>query len=174
MIFPVGTWHGENLRPLGGSINFTPDVLRVRSQLAGRGKSPLPFTPITPVTTRRARRAQPSAWPLDGFSGCRGWTTRSARRWPVGQDAPQREGESRREVRRAALPLAEWYQQHTDRRTGSVEAGGCPAALLNDPFFNSMPGAGRHNPESRMDKLIAAALGLPETATDEQINAKAA
>lgn len=47
------------------------------------------------------------------------------------------------------------------------------AALLNDPFLTELPAvAASESPESpNMDKkLVCAAMGLPETATDEQVN----
>jgi len=50
------------------------------------------------------------------------------------------------------------------------------AALLNDPFLTELPAvaAAETAPENDMDKkMICAALGLAESATDEQINAAA-
>lgn len=179
MIFPVGTWHGENLRPLGGSINFTPDVLRefvANWQAAGSPPLPLYLNHPSDDAKGEARTAERMAagWILGAAEGGQ-LEVREDGLWAKMRLNEKARAAVKSDELRFLSP--EWYQQHTDRRTGERRGWWLSgAALLNDPFFNSMPAlAASHNPESRMDKkLIAAALGLPETATDEQINAKAA
>lgn len=133
-LFPRGGWHHHT----GGDIEFTDELAAAFiASWKAAGSPPLPITlhhvpdDIDVVAKRTAGEAE--GWIEDlrigegdiALEGAVAWTDPAkalikADRW------------------RYLSP--EWSMQHTDRRTGAV---GGPwlygAALLNDPFFHSMP-----------------------------------
>lgn len=168
-LFPVGTWHRSDFP--GGKVELTAAFLAefITSWRAG-GSPPLP------LDYDHKEDGPASGWiedlrqaPTGELQGAVKWTDDAA-------------SEIKADKRRYLSPT--WAMQHTNRRTG--EKGGpwlYGAALLNDPFYDSMPrvaaGANAeptHNPPHRSNtmneeqlKTLRANLGLPADATIEAV-----
>lgn len=164
-LFPLGTWHRSDFP--GGKVELTPKLLAefIVSWKAG-GSPPLP------VDYDHKEDGPASGWiedlrqsPTGELEGAVKWTDDAA-------------AEIKADKRRYLSPT--WSMQHTNRRTG--EKGGpwlYGAALLNDPFYDSMPRVAaaaptpQHPKGNTMNeeqlKTLRANLGLPEDATLEAI-----
>lgn len=124
-LFPLGTWHRSDFP--GGKVELTPEFLGqfITSWKAG-GSPPLP------LDYDHKEDGPASGWiedlrqsPSGELEGAVKWTDDAA-------------AEIKADKRRYLSPT--WSMQHTNRRTG--EKGGpwlYGAALLNDPFYDSMP-----------------------------------
>lgn len=175
-LFPLGTWHRSDFP--NGKLDLTPELLAqfIANWKAG-GSPPLP------VDYNHEEDGPAAGWIEDlrlsatgELEGAIKWTDEAAE-------------DIKADRRRYLSPT--WAMQHVNRRTG---AKGGPwlygAALLNDPFYDSMPrvaasaalsaaSSPTHQPtealagqEKRMDKKrICAALGLPEDCGDEEVMA---
>lgn len=168
-LFPLGVWHRSDFP--GGKVELTPKFLAqfITSWKAG-GSPPLP------LDYDHKEDGPASGWiedlrqsPTGELEGAVKWT----------EDAAT---EIKADKRRYLSPT--WAMQHTNRRTG--EKGGpwlYGAALLNDPFYDSMPrvAAGvnaepTHNPQNRSNtmneeqlKVLRANLGLADNVSVEGI-----
>lgn len=168
-LFPLGTWHRSDFP--GGKVELTPEFLGqfITSWKAG-GSPPLP------LDYDHKEDGPASGWiedlrqsPSGELEGAVKWTDDAA-------------AEIKADKRRYLSPT--WSMQHTNRRTG--EKGGpwlYGAALLNDPFYDSMPrvAAGAHadpthHPQDRSNtmneeqlKTLRANLGLAADATIDTI-----
>lgn len=188
LIFPRGEWFGENLRSIGGSIQLDDSLFAEMIQNwkdAGRPSLPVfyghPDSDPTPGVTKAEKR-KAAGWFED------------LRVTPYGLEALVKWTDSAKEQIRAdeyRYFSPEWTPQHLDRRTGEVKGWWLyGAALLNDPFFNSLPKVaasesptaagsdsasttqGRRAQGANMDKKrLCAALGMPESCTDEELMA---
>jgi phage I-like protein len=184
LIFPRGEWFGQNLAPIGGSIKLDDALFaELMTNWQNAGRPPLPVTyhhvdsehapGVTPEEKKKA-----AGWFEDlrvtpyGLEGLTKWTEAAKER-------------IRADEYRFFSP--EWTSQHIDRRTGETKGWWLyGAALLNDPFFNELPRVaakdieitthqttkGTAPKEPQMDKKrLCAALGMPETAPDEEVMA---
>ena len=163
-LFPLGTWHRADFP--GGKVELTPEFLGqfITSWKAG-GSPPLP------LDYDHKEDGPASGWiedlrqrPSGELEGAVKWTDEAA-------------AEIRADKRRYISPT--WSMQHTNRRTG--EKGGpwlYGAALLNDPFYDSMPRvAASDNPQHRSKtmftdeqlKMLRANLFLAADASPEDI-----
>lgn len=174
-LFPLGTWHRSDFP--GGKLELTPELLKdfIANWKAG-GSPPLP------VDYNHEEDGPAAGWIEDLRLSAAG-ELEGAIKWT--DDAAE---DIKADRRRYLSPT--WAMQHVNRRTGTK---GGPwlygAALLNDPFYDSMPRVAAsaasaatsptHPPtealagqEKRMDKKrICAALGLPEDCGDEEVMA---
>lgn len=169
-LFPLGTWHRQDFP--GGKLELTPQLLNefIDNWRAG-GSPPLP------VDYNHEEDGPAAGWIEDlrlsaagELEGAIKWTDEAAE-------------DIKADRRRFLSPT--WAMQHVNRRTGTK---GGPwlygAALLNDPFYDSMPRVAAsaappttHQPpealagkDKHMDKKrICAALGLPEDTADEKV-----
>lgn len=188
LIFPRGQWFGENLRSIGGSIKLDDELFAEMIgnwKDAGRPSLPVfyghPDSDPTPGVTKAEKR-KAAGWFED------------LRVTPYGLEALVKWTDAAKEQIRAdeyRYFSPEWAPQHLDRRTGEVKGWWLyGAALLNDPFFNSLPKVAADNPGAAgnepaqtnpqgqraqgaiMDKKrLCAALGIPETTPDEEVMA---
>lgn len=162
-LFPLGTWHRSDFP--GGKVDLTAQFLAsfITSWKAG-GSPPLP------LDYDHNEKGPASGWiedlrqsPTGELEGAVKWTDDAA-------------AEIKADKRRYLSPT--WSMQHVNRRTG--EKGGpwlYGAALLNDPFYDSMPrvaaAAPSPQPEHPMNedqlKILRANLGLSATATIDEI-----
>ena len=168
-LFPLGEWHRSDFP--SGKLELTADLF---AQFIANWKAG--GSPALPVDYNHDEEGPASGWIEDlriGPSGC----LEGATKWNERAAA-----EIKADEKRYLSPT--WAMQHVNRTSG--EKGGpwlYGAALLNDPFFDSMPrvaataiAESTHNPneEQHMSfmKRIAAAFGLPDTSTEEEITAK--
>lgn len=172
-LFPLGTWHRTDFPE--GKLELTPDFLgELLANWKAGGSPPLP------VDYNHEEDGPAAGWiedlrlsPTGELEGAIKWTDEAA-------------ADIKADKRRYLSPT--WALQHVNRRTGLK---GGPwlygAALLNDPYFDSMPrvaasAAAAAQPttppttvaprgeEKRMDKKrICAALGLPEDCGEEEM-----
>lgn len=171
-LFPLGTWHRSDFP--NGKMELTAALLGefIANWRAG-GSPPLP------VDYNHEEDGPAAGWIEDLRLSATG-ELEGAIKWT--DDAA---ADIKADKRRFLSPT--WAMQHVNRRTGTK---GGPwlygAALLNDPFYDSMPrvaasaaGAAQSptsttealaGQEKRMDKKrICAALGLPEDSGDEAV-----
>lgn len=187
LIFPRGEWHGANLEPIGGSLAIDEAFLgELVANWEAAGRPPLPvrwthahLDEVDPVRRLELEKAAGLLTDMRvtdaGLEVLTEWN-------PAGAEA----------VRAGKWNFwsPEWQPQHTDRRTGERRGWWLSGvALTNDPFFNSMPAVaasttstipptpgsptGTNVKGQQMNYAkIAAALGLPEDATEDTILAK--
>lgn len=138
ILFPRGTWHGANLKPIGGSIDLDSGLLEemvANWEAAGRPKLPVRKThrhlddDVPAVDRPQLERA--FGWLTDlrvtaqGLEALTEWTP---------------EGRAEVEAGAFAFWSPEWQPKHVDRRTGAVKGWWLSGtALTNDPFFHEMP-----------------------------------
>lgn len=133
-LFPRGGWHHHT----GGNIEFTDDLAAAFiASWKAAGSPPLPITlhhvpdDLSVVEKRTAGEAE--GWIEDLRIGAGAIALEGAVKWTDPAKALIA-------ADRYRYLSPEWSMQHIDRRTGAV---GGPwlygAALLNDPFFHSMP-----------------------------------
>lgn len=166
-LFPLGTWHRSDFP--GGKVELTPEFLGqfITSWKSG-GSPPLP------LDYDHKEDGPASGWIEDLRQRATG-ELEGAVKWT--DDAA---GEIKADKRRYLSPT--WSMQHTNRRTG--EKGGpwlYGAALLNDPFYDSMPRVAASveptHPQNRSTtmfteeqmKTLRANLGLAADASLEAI-----
>jgi phage I-like protein len=176
-LFPKGQWHHHS----GNDFNF--DATLVAEFIANwkaAGSPPLPITlhhvEDDLASYEKAEASQAQGWIEDLRPGTGDIALEGAVKWT--DDA---KGLIAADKYRYLSP--EWSMAHVDRRTGSE---GGPwlygAALLNDPFFHTMPRvaasekqtttqtqAAPKAKEQHMLKRICAALRLSESATEEEV-----
>lgn len=162
-LFPLGVWHRADFP--GGKVELTPDFLgQFITSWKASGSPPLP------LDYDHKEDGPASGWiedlrqrPTGELEGAVKWTDDAA-------------SEIKADKRRYLSPT--WSMQHTNRRTG--EKGGpwlYGAALLNDPFYDSMPrvaaaGSPQHRSNTMNEeqlKALRANLGLAADATIEGI-----
>lgn len=177
-LFPKGQWHHWS----GEDFDFNETlVAEFIASWQAAGSPPLPIT-IHHVegdlaSYEKASAAQAAGWIEDLRPGLGDIALEGAVKWT--SDAKQLIAADKY---RYLSP--EWAMSHVDRRSGDV---GGPwlygAALLNDPFFNSMPRVAASSSrvttqpptaapkakEQKMIKRICAALRLSETASEEEV-----
>lgn len=175
-LFPKGNWHHWS----GEDFDFNETlVAEFIASWKAAGSPPLPIT-IHHVegdlaSYEKASAAQAAGWIEDLRPGSGDIALEGAVKWT--DDA---KGLIAADKYRYLSP--EWSMNHVDRRSGDV---GGPwlygAALLNDPFFNSMPRvaastkptqpttAAPKAKEQKMIKRICAALRLSETASEDEV-----
>jgi len=168
-LFPLGVWHRSDFP--GGKVELTPEFLGqfITSWKAGG-------SPALPLDYDHKEDGPASGW-IEDLRQAPGGELEGAVKWT--DDAA---GEIKADKRRYLSPT--WSMQHVNRRTG--EKGGpwlYGAALLNDPFYDSMPrvAAGAiadptHHPQDRSNtmneeqlKTLRANLGLAADATVDTI-----
>ena len=163
-LFPLGEWHRSDFP--GGRLELTADLFAqfIANWRAGG-------SPSLPCDYNHDEDGPASGWIEDLRIGASGelegaikWNERAA-------------AEIKADEKRYLSPT--WSMQHVNRTSG--EKGGpwlYGAALLNDPFFDSMPRVAataapttkEHNMEFK--KRIAAAFGMPEDTSDEELATK--
>lgn len=179
VLFPRGTWHGANLKSVGGSITLDDAMFSEMIgnwQAAGKPKLPIRKTHLHLV--KDDPDLQASYGKLEDFR----ITERGLETLTDWNDAGRAEVKSGR----FASWSPEWHPKHQDRRTGELKGWWLSGtALTNDPFFHSMPpvaattapAAGSStdsnpNQEQMMNeeqrKQWALALGLKADATIEE------
>lgn len=163
-LFPLGTWHRSDFP--GGKVELTAAFLAsfITSWKAG-GSPPLP------LDYDHNEEGPASGWIEDLRQSASG-ELEGAVKWT--EDAA---ADIKADKRRYLSPT--WSMRHVNRRTG--EKGGpwlYGAALLNDPFYDSMPrvAAAAPTPPDRSNTMteeqlneLRANLGLSSTATAEEI-----
>lgn len=137
-VFPLGTWHGANLAPIGGSINIDMAMLNelvANWQQAGRPPLPIYKThlhleegldPLTQVELEKSYGYLTDfRVTAQGLEAQTEWT-------PAGKaiiDAGE-----------FAFWSPEWQPRFKDRRTGETKGWWLSAvALCSNPFFHTMP-----------------------------------
>lgn len=166
-LFPLGEWHRSDFP--GGKLELTASLFEefVSNWKAGG-------SPALPVDYNHDEQGPASGWIEDlriGASGC----LEGAVKWT--DDAA---AEIKADKRRYLSPT--WSMQHVSRTSG--EKGGpwlYGAALLNDPFFDSMPrvaatASTQHQPHKEQDMSlarIAAVFGLNPNASEDVVVAAA-
>lgn len=191
-LFPKGTWHGENLRPVGGSITIDDAMLaEMVENWRAAGSPPLPV-----YKTHAHLDEDVSALERAELSKAYGYLTdfritaeglEAKTEWTPAGKRMVEEGEF-------AFWSPEWQPKHRDRRTGDVKGWWLSAtALCSNPFFDTMPQLAAHEmppvaasaddaeeksteptnkKEQDMDKKrICAALGIKEECSDEEVMA---
>lgn len=162
-LFPLGEWHRQDFP--GGKLMLTPALFAEFIQNWKAGGSP-----ALPVDYNHDEDGPASGWIEDLRISATG-ELEGAVKWtePAAQAIKADE-------KRYLSPT--WSMSHANRRTG---AKGGPwlygAALLNDPFYDSMPRVAASavpltDPmEKTMDfkKKICAAMGMPEDTDDEAL-----
>ena len=161
LLFPKGEWHGENLRPIGGSIAIDDSMLE--EMVANWRSASAPYLPVykthahldeDATATERAELSKAYGYLTDfrvtaaGLEAKTEWT-------PAGKRMVD-EGEF-------AFWSPEWQPKHVDRRTGDVKGWWLSAtALCSNPFFDSMPqlAAAQSSPNS-MPRVAASAAVAP-------------
>lgn len=163
-LFPLGEWHRQDFP--GGKLMLTPALFAEFIQNWKAGGSP-----ALPVDYNHDEDGPASGWIEDLRISASG-ELEGAVKWTE----PAAEA-IKADEKRYLSPT--WSMTHANRRTG---AKGGPwlygAALLNDPFYDSMPRVAasavpNHQQENDMEfkKKIAAAMGMPEDCTDEALEA---
>lgn len=184
VLFPRGTWHGANLKPIGGSIDLDSGLLEemvANWQAAGKPKLPV-------RKTHRHLDDDVPAVDRPALERAFGWLT-DLRVTAQGLEAlTEWTPEGRTEVEGGAFAFwsPEWQPRHVDRRTGEVKGWWLSGtALTNDPFFNEMPPvaaavlptdppAALENPMNEEQlKQLRASLGLAADASVEVVLAAA-
>ncbi len=177
-LFPMGKWSHHT----GGDIDFTRELAaEFIASWKAAGSPPLPITlhhvpDDLPVTEKRTA-GEAEGWIEDLRIGSGDMALEGAVKWTSA-------GKALIDGDRYRYLSPEWSMQHTDRRTGGI---GGPwlygAALLNDPFFHTMPrvAASQQQPtnhaqpaapvakENHMKQRICAALRLAEDVADEKV-----
>lgn len=181
LLFPKGEWHGENLRPIGGSIVIDDAMLEdMVSNWREAGRPPLPIR-----KTHLHLEVEPSA-ELTELEAAYG-LLEDFRITAEGLEAlTSWSDEGRAEVRSGRWNFwsPEWQPKHVDRRTGDVKGWWLSGtALTNSPFFNSMPRvaasvvvASTHSPVTKeksmnpeLKKRLKMALKCAEDCSDEEM-----
>ena len=165
-LFPLGEWHRSDFK--GGKLELTPELF---AQFIANWKAG--GSPALPVDYDHKEDGPASGWiedlrvaPTGELQGAIKWNERAA-------------AEIKADERRYLSPT--WAMQHINRTSG--EKGGpwlYGAALLNDPFFDSMPrvaataiaDSDATNPNKEHDvslTRIAAALSLIPAASEDAV-----
>lgn len=182
LLFPKGTWHGENLRPIGGSITIDDEMLKeMVANWREAGSPPLPV-----YKTHAHLDEDVSALERAELSKAYGYLT-DFRVTAAGLEAKTEwtpAGKAMVDAGEFAFWSPEWQPKHRDRRTGEMKGWWLSAtALCSNPFFQEMPpvAASAHaestespiTKEQHMTKeqleALRASLGLAADATVEQI-----
>lgn len=182
LLFPKGTWHGENLRPIGGSITIDDEMLKeMVANWREAGSPPLPV-----YKTHAHLDEDVSALERAELSKAYGYLT-DFRVTAAGLEAKTEwtpAGKAMVDAGEFAFWSPEWQPKHRDRRTGEMKGWWLSAtALCSNPFFQEMPpvAASAHaestespiTKEQHMTKeqleALRASLGLAADATMEQI-----
>lgn len=138
LLFPKGTWHGENLRPIGGSITIDDAMLEeMVANWRGASAPPLPV-----YKTHAHLDEDVSALERAELSKAYGYLTdfrvtaaglEAKTEWTPAGKRMVDEGEF-------AFWSPEWQPRHRDRRTGEAKGWWLSGtALCSNPFFDSMP-----------------------------------
>lgn len=138
LLFPRGTWHGENLRPIGGSITIDDALLEeMVGNWRAAGGPPLPV-----YKTHAHLDADVTALERVELSKAYGYLT-DFRVTAEGLEAKTEwtpAGKAMVDGGEFAFWSPEWQPKHRDRRTGDVKGWWLSAtALCSNPFFDSMP-----------------------------------
>ena len=182
-VFPMGTWHGANLAPIGGSITIDMAMLNelvANWQQAGRPPLPIYKTHL---------HLEEDLDPLDRveLEKSYGYLT-DFRVTPDGLEAQTEwtpAGKAIVDAGEFAFWSPEWQPRFKDRRTGETKGWWLSAvALCSNPFFHSMPPVAASaddaestdtNPNKEQDmtpeqkKRLKAALKLSDETTDEDL-----
>ena len=185
LLFPKGTWHGENLRPIGGSITIDDAMLsEMVANWRAAGAPPLPV-----YKTHGHLDADVSALERAELSKAYGYLTdfrvtaaglEAKTEWTPAGKRMVDEGEF-------AFWSPEWQPQHRDRRTGDLKGWWLSGtALCSNPFFQEMPPVAaatnpteqpaaqeQHPMNEEQLKALRAKLGLAAGATVEEVLAAA-
>lgn len=181
VLFPRGTWHGENLRSIGGSLTIDDDFLgEVVANWNAAGRPPLPIR-------KTHQHLDPDVKPLERLELEAAYGLLTDLRVTVAglEVLADWNDAGRAEVKSGAFNFwsPEWTPTHVDRRTGERRGWWLQGtALTNDPFFNSMPrvaasvaAAPTHQPNKEhtmkpeLLKRLKAALKMPEDTSDEDL-----
>lgn len=180
VLFPRGTWHGRNLKSIGGSITLDDKMFEeVIANWAAAGKPKLPIRKTHLHLVKDDPALQESFGDLEDFritaAGLEALTD-----W-------NDDGRALVKSRKFRSWSPEWHPSHEDRRTGEAKGWWLSGtALTNDPFFHTMPpvaattapAAGSStdpnpNQEQHMTKeqlqKMALSLGLKADATVEEV-----
>lgn len=185
LLFPKGTWHGENLRPIGGSITIDDEMLKeMVANWREAGSPPLPV-----YKTHAHLDEDVSALERAELSKAYGYLT-DFRVTAAGLEAKTEwtpAGKAMVDAGEFAFWSPEWQPKHRDRRTGEMKGWWLSAtALCSNPFFQEMPPVAasaddaeeksteptltkeQHMTKEQLEALRAS-LGLAADATMEQI-----
>lgn len=171
LLFPKGEWHGENLRPIGGSIAIDDSMLE--EMVANWRSASAPHLPVykthahldeDATATERAELSKAYGYLTDfrvtaaGLEAKTEWT-------PAGKRMVD-EGEF-------AFWSPEWQPKHVDRRTGDVKGWWLSAtALCSNPFFDSMPQLAAAQPIPNSMPRVAASSSVAPTSSPQPKEAK--
>jgi hypothetical protein len=159
-LFPLGEWHRQDFP--GGKLMLTPALFGEFIQNWKAGGSP-----SLPVDYNHDEDGPASGW-IEDLRISEAGELEGAVKWTESAAAAIKADE-----KRYLSPT--WSMSHSNRRTG---AKGGPwlygAALLNDPFYDSMPrvaASAAPTPENNMEfkKKLCAAMGLPEETSDDEL-----
>lgn len=182
LLFPMGEWHGANLKPIGGSIVI--DAAMLSEMVANWRDAGCPPLPIR----KTHLHLDPDVDPVDQpeLQAAYGLLT-DFRVTAAGLEALTDFNDAGRlEVASGRFNFwsPEWQPKHVDRRTGDVKGWWLSGtALTNDPFFNSMPrlaasvvAAPKHSPVTKehsmtpeLKKRLKMALKCAEECSDEDL-----
>lgn len=173
VLFPRGTWHGRNLKPIGGSITLDDKMFEeMIANWSAAGKPKLPIRKTHLHLVKDDPDLQASFGDLEDFRV----TTAGLEALTDWND----DGRALVKSRKFRSWSPEWQPSHEDRRTGEAKGWWLSGtALTNDPFFSSMPHlaaaeplhppAAKEQPMNEQQKQLRASLGLAETATDAEV-----
>lgn len=166
LLFPKGEWHGENLRPIGGSIAIDDSMLE--EMVANWRAASAPHLPV--YRTHAHLDEDASALERAELSKAYGYLTdfrvtaaglEAKTEWTPAGKRMVDEGEF-------AFWSPEWQPKHIDRRTGDVKGWWLSAtALCSNPFFDSMPQLAAAQPTFNSMPRVAASAAVAPTSSPQ-------
>jgi phage I-like protein len=160
LLFPRGEWHGENLRPIGGSIVI--DDAMLSEMVANWRAAGAPSLPV--YKTHAHLDEDASALERAELSKAYGYLT-DFRVTAAGLEAKTEwtpEGKRMIDEGEFAFWSPEWQPNHVDRRTGDLKGWWLSAtALCSNPFFDSMPQLAAQLPLNSMPRVAASVSVAP-------------